>query len=297
MPSDPAAARRDAEEARARLLAADSAQARRYAMEECCVALEALLAAEPSAPPPLHFVCTDFPGPGNECVFVECEDGTGRSINAGEWVRRPDGLVALVVGRPAPPAAPAPGMDWSGTTGTVMPPAPSALPPEVHEAAERARKHFHVFPPSPDEILTPFGEDVADLLSALSHSATVAGAPTSWPERHAAELRAACGNPENWPQCVAGDWIETMVQTAGWVCGKCGHQPGHPCHGSAKKPPAPPAAPAPDAVREAAARVAALAEHQTDQHGTPFVTLWGQEGVDAMAALRRSFAARDGGGA
>ena len=45
----------------------------------------------------LHFVCTDFPGPGNECVFVECEDGTGRSINAGEWVRRPDGLVALVV--------------------------------------------------------------------------------------------------------------------------------------------------------------------------------------------------------
>ena len=49
------------------------------------------------------------------------------------------------------------------------------------------------------------------------------------------------------------------------------------------------------AVREAAARVAALAEHQTDQHGTPFVTLWGQEGVDAMAALRRSLAARDGG--
>ena len=54
--------------------------------------------------------------------------------------------------------------------------------------------------------------------------------------------------------------------------------------------------PAPDAaVREAAARVAALAEHQTDQHGTPFVTLWGQEGVDAMAALRRSLAAREGG--
>lgn len=54
---------------------------------------------------------------------------------------------------------------------------------------------------------------------------------------------------------------------------------------------------APDAVREAAARVAALAEHQTNQHGTPFVTLWGQEGVDAMAALRRSLAAQDGGGA
>lgn len=115
---------------------------------------EALLAAEPSAPPPLHFVCTDFPGPGNECVFVECEDGAGHGVNAGEWVRRPDGLVALVVSR------------W----------------------------------PAPDA-----------------------------------------------------------------------------------------------AVREAAARVAALAEHQTDQHGTPFVTLWGQEGVDAMAALRRSLAARDGG--
>ena len=94
---NPAAARRDAEEARARLLAADSAQARRYAMEECCVALEALLAAEPSAPTPLHFVCTDFPGPGDECVFVECEDGGGHGVNAGEWVRRPDGLVALVV--------------------------------------------------------------------------------------------------------------------------------------------------------------------------------------------------------
>ena len=60
-------------------------------------ALRALLAAEQGAPTPLHFVCTDFPGPGNECVFVECETGDGHSINAGEWVRRPDGLVALVV--------------------------------------------------------------------------------------------------------------------------------------------------------------------------------------------------------
>jgi len=51
----------------------------------------------------LHFVCTDFPGPGSECVFVECEDGEGHGVHAGEWVRRPDGLVALVVkADPAP---------------------------------------------------------------------------------------------------------------------------------------------------------------------------------------------------
>ena len=54
-------------------------------------------------------------------------------------------------------------------------------------------------------------------------------------------------------------------------------------------PEAPP--PPSDAVREAAERVAALAEHQTNQRGTPFVTLWGQEGVDAMSALRRVLAA------
>ena len=148
--------------------------------------------------------------------------------------------------------------------------APPALPPEVHEAAERVRKHFHVFPPSPDEILTPFGEDVADLLSALSHSATVAGAPSSWPERHGSGLRAACGTPENWPQCVAGDWIETMVQTAGWVCGKCGHQPEHPCHNGAEKPhgSAPPAAPAgfdPECPR----CLRPLSDHYPDQNNDP----------------------------
>lgn len=35
------------------------------------------------------------PGPGNECVFVEVEDQTGRSRSIGEWVQRPDGLWAL----------------------------------------------------------------------------------------------------------------------------------------------------------------------------------------------------------
>lgn len=63
---------------------------------ECVLALRALL-AEQGAGGALHFVCTDFPGPGDECVFVECEDDTGRSINAGEWRRRTDGLVELVV--------------------------------------------------------------------------------------------------------------------------------------------------------------------------------------------------------
>jgi hypothetical protein len=104
-------ARKRAEEARSRLLAADNARERGYAMEDCAVALEALLAEEPEAAR-LHFVCTDFPGPKNECVFVECEDGEGHGVNAGEWIRRPDGLVALVVSRRAP------------------------LPPEVREAAE-----------------------------------------------------------------------------------------------------------------------------------------------------------------
>ena len=63
-------------------------------------------APEPASPKPatLHFICTDFPGPGNECVFVECEDGNGHGINAGEWVRRHDGLVALVVQRSPEPA-------------------------------------------------------------------------------------------------------------------------------------------------------------------------------------------------
>ena len=56
-----------------------------------------------------------------------------------------------------------------------------------------------------------------------------------------------------------------------------------------------PAPALPEEVWEAAERVARLAEHQTNQHGTPFVTLWGQEGVDAMAALRRALAARKGG--
>lgn len=45
----------------------------------------------------VDFVCTAFPGPNGECKFVELEDGHGRSMNFGEWIKRDDGLVALRV--------------------------------------------------------------------------------------------------------------------------------------------------------------------------------------------------------
>ena len=45
----------------------------------------------------LHIVFTDFPGPSNECVFVEVETSNGKSINVGEWRKRVDGLVELVI--------------------------------------------------------------------------------------------------------------------------------------------------------------------------------------------------------
>lgn len=47
-------------------------------------------------PAPIDIVFTGPPGPGNECVFVEVEQG-GRSINTKKmcWVDRLDGTVAL----------------------------------------------------------------------------------------------------------------------------------------------------------------------------------------------------------
>lgn len=45
----------------------------------------------------LRLVFTALPGPGDECVFVEAEDASGRSIKCGEWRERDDGLVELVV--------------------------------------------------------------------------------------------------------------------------------------------------------------------------------------------------------
>lgn len=51
----------------------------------------------------LHFVFDDFPNPEG-ARFIEVEDGSGRSVSAGEWRRREDGLVELVVPM---------GKDWS----------------------------------------------------------------------------------------------------------------------------------------------------------------------------------------
>lgn len=43
----------------------------------------------------IDIVFTAPPGPGGECVFVEVENGRGKSVNIGEWVKREDGLYAL----------------------------------------------------------------------------------------------------------------------------------------------------------------------------------------------------------
>jgi len=40
------------------------------------------------------FVCTDQPGPGYECKFVELEDGQGKSVQW-HWHDRADGLSEL----------------------------------------------------------------------------------------------------------------------------------------------------------------------------------------------------------
>ncbi|TPK42264.1 MULTISPECIES: hypothetical protein [unclassified Mesorhizobium] len=62
----------------------------------------------PKTPPSaIHFVCTAFPGPNNECVFVELETPEGRSAALGDWKARADGLVELVM----PIAASAPKSD------------------------------------------------------------------------------------------------------------------------------------------------------------------------------------------
>lgn len=45
----------------------------------------------------LRLVFRAFPGPGDECVFVEAETAKGKSVNCGEWRKRPDGLVELVI--------------------------------------------------------------------------------------------------------------------------------------------------------------------------------------------------------
>ena len=62
----------------------------------------------------LHIVFTGFPGPANECVFVEVETPDGKSINAGEWRQREDGLVELVLAAaPVEPVVKA--LEWNLT--------------------------------------------------------------------------------------------------------------------------------------------------------------------------------------
>ena len=46
--------------------------------------------------PGIHIVFDAFPGPDG-CRFIEVENEHGKSIKVGEWVSRPDGLVALVI--------------------------------------------------------------------------------------------------------------------------------------------------------------------------------------------------------
>jgi len=50
----------------------------------------------------IDIVFTDLPGPGSECVFVEVEDQSGKSIAIGTWTRRSDGFVALRIPDPRP---------------------------------------------------------------------------------------------------------------------------------------------------------------------------------------------------
>jgi len=42
-------------------------------------------------------VCSAAPGPGDECRFIELEDGQGKSMRVGEWESRPDGTVQLAI--------------------------------------------------------------------------------------------------------------------------------------------------------------------------------------------------------
>ena len=45
----------------------------------------------------LRLVFRSMPGPDDECILVKAEDSNGNKVNAGEWRKRPDGLVELVI--------------------------------------------------------------------------------------------------------------------------------------------------------------------------------------------------------
>ena len=48
------------------------------------------------------FVCTDLPGPADECVFVEVEDEHGAGLRLGEWEKSDDGFARLWFDDPRP---------------------------------------------------------------------------------------------------------------------------------------------------------------------------------------------------
>jgi hypothetical protein len=43
----------------------------------------------------IDIVCTNLPGPGDDCVFIEAENSDGEAVRLGEWVQRDDGTFAL----------------------------------------------------------------------------------------------------------------------------------------------------------------------------------------------------------
>lgn len=56
--------------------------------------------------PELRLVFTAFPGPKfgflnkdyrNICIFMDAEDAYGRRVNCGEWRKREDGWIELVI--------------------------------------------------------------------------------------------------------------------------------------------------------------------------------------------------------
>lgn len=69
----------------------------RILKDQCVSAAQLDQLSKVSSADSMHFVCSALPGPGNECVFVELETPDGNGSGLGEWVTRPDGLVALVV--------------------------------------------------------------------------------------------------------------------------------------------------------------------------------------------------------
>jgi hypothetical protein len=65
---------------------------------ECprCIAERAVVAVQLEQTGKMH-ILFDGPPSHESGRFVEVEDGEGRSFNAGEWVKRDDGLWALII--------------------------------------------------------------------------------------------------------------------------------------------------------------------------------------------------------